>query len=120
RFENGEIGNAILLGDAGYPVKNYLLTPLAQVNGRGKKLYNEAQIRTRNPMERSHGVWIRRWPVLSNGTNLKLPKVQWVIVATAVVHNIAIGGNEGDPPQLTRDEEEAFNIANNIPVDNAV
>ena len=66
KFENNEIEASLLVGDAGYPFKNYLLTPLAQINNRGENLYNEALIRTRNTVERSYGVWKRRFPILSN------------------------------------------------------
>jgi hypothetical protein len=94
-----------------------LLTPLTNVNTRAENLYNEAQIRTRNPVERSYGVWKRRFPILSNGINLHMSRVQWIIVATAVLHNIAIENNEIDPPMLTPAEEVAFEDANNVPVE---
>jgi hypothetical protein len=38
RFENNEINNAVLVADAGCPVKNYLLTPLSQTHTRGENL----------------------------------------------------------------------------------
>jgi hypothetical protein len=66
-------------------------------------------IRTRNPVERSYGVWKRRFPILSNGINLNIAKVQRIIVATAVLHNIEIDNNEEDPPPLNPQEEALFN-----------
>jgi hypothetical protein len=117
RFKNNEINNAVLVSDAGYPVKNNLLTPLSQTHTRGENLYNEALIRTRNPVERSYGVWKRRFPILSNGINLNIAKVQRIIVATAVLHNIAIENNEEDPPPLNQREEALFNQAIDVPVD---
>jgi hypothetical protein len=74
-------------------------------------------IRTRNPVERSYGVWKRRFPILSNGINLNIAKVQRIIVATAVLHNIAIENNEEDPPPLNQREEALFNQAIDVPVD---
>jgi hypothetical protein len=115
--ENNEINNAVLVADAGYPVKKYLLTPLFQTHTRGENVYNEALIRTRNPVERSYGVWKRRFPILSNGINLNIAKVQRIIVATAVLHNIAIKNNEEDPPPLNQREEALFNQAIDVPVD---
>jgi len=52
-------------------------------------VYNEAQIRTRNSVERSYGVWKKTFPVLTVGINMNLKFVESIIVATAVLHNIA-------------------------------
>jgi hypothetical protein len=76
RCENNEMGNGLLMGDGGYPLKSYLITPLANTNTRAENLFNEAQIRTRNPVERSYGVWERGFPILSSGISLKTEKVQ--------------------------------------------
>jgi hypothetical protein len=46
-----------------------------------------------------------------------MSRVQSIIVATAVIHNIAIENNEIDPPMLTPAEEIAFEDANNVPVE---
>jgi hypothetical protein len=43
--------------------------------------------------------------------------VQRIIVATAVLHNIAIENNEEDPPPLNQREEALFNQAIDVPVD---
>ncbi|XP_071052448.1 putative nuclease HARBI1 isoform X2 [Onthophagus taurus] len=64
RFEQGHFGNGILLGDSGYRNTNYLLTPLVAPRTEAERLYNEAQIRTRNVVERQYGVWKRRFQVL--------------------------------------------------------
>nr|CAI5825436.1 unnamed protein product [Callosobruchus analis] len=45
--------------------------------------------RTRNPVERCFGVWKRRFPILAVGIRLKIEKVEAVVIATAVLHNIA-------------------------------
>jgi hypothetical protein len=59
-------------------------------------------------------VWKRRFPILSNGINLNLCKVQWIVAATAVLHNTATEQNERDPPALTEEEERNFNFVNNV------
>ncbi|KOB67875.1 Uncharacterized protein OBRU01_19161 [Operophtera brumata] len=63
--ENGVYGNRWLLGDSAYPCKSYLLTPLLHTHSINELNYNQAQIKTRNTIERCFGVWKRRFPVLS-------------------------------------------------------
>lgn len=101
QFENGLIGAGHLLGDNGYGVKPYLLTPLLTPNTEPEKRYNRCQISTRNTVERSYGVWKRRFPAMKLGMRIDVDKVLVVIVATAVLHNMALGAGEDDPPADT-------------------
>lgn len=96
-FEAGKFNNGLLLGDAGYPVKSYLMTPLDNPESREEHLYNEAHIRTRNTVERLFGVWKRRFPILALGMRMQVDKVLAIIVATAVLHNIARLEREAEP-----------------------
>lgn len=100
-----------LLGDSGYGVENFLLTPLNNPVTRGENLYNESQIRTRNVIERSYGVWKRRFPCLTKGLAVKLERTLIIIVATAVLHNVAIDMNDNEP------EDELVNMNDNIDLD---
>ncbi|XP_018369686.1 PREDICTED: putative nuclease HARBI1, partial [Trachymyrmex cornetzi] len=111
RLEEGDFQLGILLGDSGYPIKKYLLTPLLHPTTAAENKYNNAHIRTRNIVERVFGVWKRRFPVLSLGMRLKIQTVQDIIVATAVLHNIARDQNEEEPP-------ECINIPDDIEVGN--
>ncbi|XP_018578346.1 putative nuclease HARBI1 [Anoplophora glabripennis] len=97
-MEQNRFNNGILLGDSGYGLKNYLLTPLLHPNIPAEQCYNEVHIRTRNTIERVIGIWKRRFPVLSIGLRLKIETIQDIIVATAVLHNIARDEREEDPP----------------------
>ncbi|XP_054272722.1 putative nuclease HARBI1 [Macrosteles quadrilineatus] len=97
-FEEGRYGNAVLVGDSGYACKNYMMTPLDVCNTQPEHLYNESQIRTRNPVERMFGVWKRRFPAMALGLRLSLENSVPVIVATAVLHNIAQQSREELPP----------------------
>ncbi|CAI6370893.1 unnamed protein product, partial [Macrosiphum euphorbiae] len=64
-------------------------------------------------VERSYGVWKRRFPVLSLGIRLDLSKVEAIIVATAVLHNIAILQKE-KIPVTTNEIQEQINLVNSV------
>nr|CAI5831649.1 unnamed protein product [Callosobruchus analis] len=95
---NNKFQNCLLLGDSGYNLRNYLLTPLQDPATRREMLYNESLIRTRNTVERQIGVWKMRFPILRYGCRLKLKTAMNVIVATGVLHNICIENNYPNPP----------------------
>ncbi|CAK1592206.1 unnamed protein product [Parnassius mnemosyne] len=97
-FETGRYGNALLLVDRGYAAKNYTMTPLENPRTPAEQLYNESQIRTRNAIERTYGVWKRRFPVLALGMRVKLEKALTIIIATAVLHNMLRRQGEQLPP----------------------
>lgn len=61
-----------------------------------KNRYNLAHSRTRSSVERMFGVWKRRFPCLKFGLRCKLPTIMSTIVATAVLHNIAMDIQEPD------------------------
>ncbi|XP_066581986.1 putative nuclease HARBI1 [Prorops nasuta] len=117
KFINNEIKDCFLVGDSGYACTNFMMTPLLRTNNRSEELYNESQIRTRNVIERTFGVWKRRFPILVTGMRLKLSTIQGVIVATGILHNIALKMNDPEPLindeiQLLLDEENdnTYNI----------
>lgn len=58
RFERREFGSSVLVGGSGYGLRNFLTTPLANPNNPAKILFQEPQIRTRNPVECTFGIWI--------------------------------------------------------------
>lgn len=110
-FENGMYGDSILLGDSAYPLRPYLITPLREVRNEAEALFNESQIRTRNVVERQIGVWKRRFPALSMGIRVSLDTVQAIVVATAVLHNIACDEHER-VPELNQEEEAMIQLGN--------
>ncbi|CAK1578459.1 unnamed protein product [Parnassius mnemosyne] len=109
QLERGDFTPMVLLGDSGYPCRPYLLTPILNPRTPAEEAYNRSQIRTRNPIERLFGVLKRRFPCLHYGLGLKTTNIPPIIVACAVLHNIAISRQdevvEEDDP-LTIVEEE--------------
>jgi len=108
KFERGETGDSLLIGDSGYPIRPFLLTKLSIASTRAEQLYNESIIRTRNCIERCFGVYKRRFPILT--LNINVSKVESVIVATAVLHNIAIDLNEL-VPNISTEMENLINLS---------
>lgn len=94
RLSSKEFGNCVIVGDRGYENTSYLLTPLQNPTTPAEHLYNESQIRSRNVVERAYGVWKNRFPILSMQIKLHLSNIQNIIVACAVLHNIAVDMRE--------------------------
>lgn len=110
RFDRREFKNCVLVADSGYPMQSYIITPMLHPITDIENLFNESQIRTRNPVERSYGVWKRRFPILSLGINVtNLSTIQAIIVATAVLHNIARQFGD-DEPKVTIEQEHLINM----------
>jgi hypothetical protein len=114
-FERGVYGESVIVGDSGYGIKPYLITQLANPQTAAENLFNESLIRTRNPVERCFGVWKRRFPILAQGIRIHYTKVEAVVIATAVLHNIACIMRDPDPP--TNEEiEAAINAVEGVPI----
>lgn len=105
-----------VLGDSAYPAKPYLFTPLLNPEGHAQQLYNESQIRSRSVVEQTFGIWKRRFPILAYGSRLKVRTVMTIIIATAILHNIAQRRREDIPPL----DDDDPNIIENIIADNHV
>lgn len=97
-FENSRIYKELqdglihghLLGDSAYPCREYLLTPLINPDGPHEEAYNKSHIKTRNTIEKALGVLKRRFRYLDTTMRTNLDTTKAIIVASAVLHNIAI------------------------------
>lgn len=79
-----------LLGDSGYGCRSYLLTPILEPSTESERRYNYAHVLARNTVERQYGLWKRRFPCLSVGLRTDMENTMTIIIATAVLHNLAI------------------------------
>ncbi|XP_042876219.1 putative nuclease HARBI1 [Penaeus japonicus] len=93
-----------LLGDSAYPCRSYILTPILNPKPGKQSNYNSAHVRTRNLIERAFGILKRRWAVLSKPVRTKLETTKDIIMACAVLHNIAVSHG------LTLDLPEDFQL----------
>jgi len=59
-----------LLGDSGYPLRKWLMTPYLNPASVSEQRYNSAHTKTRNVVERCIGVLKNRWACLHRGIQL--------------------------------------------------
>lgn len=64
QFEEG-LHNGLLVGDSGYALSRYLMIPVLRPRIQGEIRYNRAHVRTRNIIERTFGVWKKRFQILT-------------------------------------------------------
>lgn len=84
--------NEWLLGDSGYPLEPWLLTPFAQPNSIECQMFNSAHSKARSTVERAIGLLKGRWRCLCKQRTLhyKPAVCSKIINACAALHNICI------------------------------
>ncbi|XP_059055881.1 putative nuclease HARBI1 isoform X1 [Achroia grisella] len=95
-----------LLGDSGYPLRVYLMTPYENaVEDSPEDRYNSRHMRTRNTVERVFGVLKSRWRCLLAARELHYaPRAAGRIsIACAVLHNMCIDQNLTTPDLSSED-----------------
>lgn len=103
RFQAGDFGKYILVGDSKYTNSFFLATPFTAINHEMNydvhmRAYQAAVIRTRNIVERQFGVMKRRFPGLAYGLCVHVETAQKLITTAAMLHNICIDRSELQPP----------------------
>lgn len=114
------------IGDSGYPLEPWLMTPLAhEVEGTPRFEYNSALCSARNCVERLFGVLKSTWRCLSRHRSLQYEPgfAGRIVNACAVLHNIRIAhGIPNDLIEEVMDGEPALPIddEDDVPLDNNV
>lgn len=85
-----------LIGDSGYPLEPWMMTPFENEDTERRKKYNETHRRARNVVERCFGVLKSRFKCLSDSGGILMyapNKVCRIVIACAVLHNICMTYN---------------------------
>ena len=90
--------DGIILGDSGYMVRTWLMTPYNNPSNSKERQYNFAHSSTRSTVERCIGVAKQRWHCLRCGLRLEPSKACKVIVVCFMLHNRARRQHIPDPP----------------------
>ena len=100
--ENPNLG--YLVGDSGYPLRRYLLTPISNPVTRAERGYNFSHAQVRNCIERAFGVLKQRFAVLKGTIKQDMAHVVTTIMACFVLHNFLI--LEKDEVQMDEPSED--------------
>lgn len=106
KFARGDYGrDSALVVDSAYGPYSFACKPLADPNTESERMYQQAQISTRNIVERAFGVLKRQFPCLAIGIHFHLDKIQDIIIACCILHNYIIQeSNEVDQFPLRQNE----------------
>ena len=88
RLENDEFGDCWLLGDSGYPLKKWLISPFGNPTTADERRFNILHRKTRCVIERSFGELKMRWRILDRKVCYGPEKVCKIALTCCVLHNI--------------------------------
>lgn len=116
--QRGNNDSGWLLGDSGYPLSPFLMTPVTNATSNAQQRYNKRHTKTRNAIERAFGLWKMRFRCLhKTGGCMQSPPTGCVqiICACAVLHNICIDSHVPAPDAEpdTEDDDELPPSADN-------
>ena len=80
---------SVLLGDDGYGILPFLMTPFKNPTTEGEIKYNKLHTKNRVVIEQAFGQLKRRFPILRYGIRLNIEMVPKCIIACIVLHNIS-------------------------------
>ncbi|KAB0805101.1 hypothetical protein PPYR_02071 [Photinus pyralis] len=120
-FKNSNIYNilrnsteeCVLLGDDGYPISPWMMTPWRNSATQEQQNYNNIFCRERVIIERCFGQLKSRFPILQYKIRNKLDKIPSMIIACVVLHNIAKHLNDEDFDYSNEEANFEINGENN-------
>jgi len=104
----------MLVGDSGYPLEPWLLTPVSSPSTCAEERYNMAHAMTRNVIERAFGLLKSRFRCLdkSGGTLLYQPqKTCQILMACCVLHNFCLSSQCSEPDDFVVDSGDDSNYS---------
>ncbi|XP_071483870.1 putative nuclease HARBI1 [Diadema antillarum] len=109
-LRNGRLPSGWLIGDSGYPLQPWLMTPVPHPASPAEERYNAAFARTRVSVERAFGVLKARFRCLdsSGGVLCYSPeRVCKIIMSCCVLHNICMERRLPLPDVINLPHQEA-------------
>lgn len=94
-----------ILGDSGYMLRSWLLTPVLNPRTNQEQDYNDRHTSTRCTVERTIGIAKKRWHCL-NKVRLAPAKACDVIIVCLMLHNRARSLNLPDPDSDSDDDDQ--------------
>lgn len=82
--------DGILLGDSGYPLSRYLMTPYLTPRTQSEERFNSSLCRTRVLIEQTFGIMKRKFQALHFGLRTSPDQTVSYITACCILHNIGI------------------------------
>ena len=98
--------DALLLGDSGYAIAPYLMTPYRNADDPKKQSFNRLFTKERVVVERVFGQLKRRFPILSHPVRIKHEKIPTLILACCVLHNVSKYLKDVFEPDSVAEEEQ--------------
>ena len=96
--------DGLLLGDAVYVLRRYLLVPITAPVTPSEKRYNASHIKTRVRIEQAFGILKQRFRVFRTPLRTKLDHSLEIIVAVFCLHNFAIRTSQSIVEQDSADD----------------
>ncbi|KAK3872119.1 hypothetical protein Pcinc_022787 [Petrolisthes cinctipes] len=107
-FSRGTFGDYLLLGDSGYPLEPFIMTPVTNPTNEAEELYNRAHVRTRVVVERTLGIVKNRFRCIHrSGGELQYTPLRSakIITACLLLHNRCVRRGIPDPNDHLQEED---------------